>query len=270
MEIAGKIIVVTGGASGIGRALCQRFAREGAKAVVVADLNEEGAKTVAREIKGIAVPCDVSREEDVVQLIESTEERVGPIDLFCSNAGILVQGGVEAPNDAWQRIWEINVLSHVYVARAIIPRMIERGGGALLMTASAAGLLSQIGSAPYSVTKHAAVGLAENIDITYGDQGIKVFALCPQAVRSEMTRAHEGGGVAGVDGLMEPEQLADAVIQGFKADTFLILPHPEVETYMQRKTSDYDRWLKGMRKLQARFAAGIALKRGQDKEKDTN
>ncbi|MBN2398341.1 MAG: SDR family oxidoreductase [Deltaproteobacteria bacterium] len=267
MEIAGKIIVVTGGASGIGRALCQRFAREGAKAVVVADLNEEGAKAVAREIKGIAVPCDVSREEDVVSLVESTEEKVGPIDLFCSNAGILVQGGVEAPNDAWQRIWEINVMSHVYVARAIIPRMIERGGGALLMTASAAGLLSQIGSAPYSVTKHAAVGLAENIDITYGDQGIKVFALCPQAVRSEMTRDHEGGGVAGVDGLMEPEQLADAVMDAFKTDSFLILPHPEVETYMQRKTSDYDRWLKGMRRLQARFVAGVALKEKQDKVK---
>jgi len=145
--------------------------------------------------------------------------------------------------------------------------MIERGGGALLMTASAAGLLRQIGSAPYSVTKHAAVGLAESIEITYGDQGIKVFALCPQAVRSEMTRDHEGGGVAGVDGLMEPEQLADAVMEAFRADTFLILPHPEVRTYMQRKTSDYDRWLKGMRKLQARFIAGIALKREQDRGK---
>jgi len=264
MEIAGKIIVVTGGASGIGRALCQRFAQEGAKAIVVADLNEEGARAVAQEIKGVAVGCDVSREEDVVHLVESTEERVGPIDLFCSNAGIMVPGGVEAPNEDWQKIWEINVMAHVYVARAIIPRMIERGGGALLMTASAAGLLSQIGSAPYSVTKHAAVGLAENIEITYGDQGIKVFALCPQAVRSEMTREHEGGGVAGVDGLMEPEQLAEAVMEAFKADSFLILPHPEVETYMRRKTSDYDRWLKGMRKLQARFVAGVALKREQD------
>ena len=260
MEIAGKIVVVTGGASGIGKALCRRFALEGAKAVVVADVNEEGARAVAQEIKGIAVGCDVSKEEDVIHLVESTEERVGPIDLFCSNAGILVTGGVEASNESWQRIWEINVMSHVYVARAIIPRMTERGGGAMLMTASAAGLLSQIGSAPYSVTKHAAVGLAENIDITYSDQGIKVFALCPQAVRSEMTREHEGGGVAGVDGLMEPEQLADAVMDAFRADTFLILPHPEVETYMRRKTSDYDRWLKGMRKLQARFIAGTSLK----------
>jgi len=263
MEIAGKVVVVTGGASGIGQALCRRFALEGAKAVVVADVNEKGARAVAQEIKGIAATCDVSKEEDVIHLVESTEEKVGPIDLFCSNAGIMVAGGVEAPNESWQRIWEINVMAHVYVARAIIPRMIERGGGAMLMTASAAGLLSQIGSAPYSVTKHAAVGLAENIEITYGDQGIKVFALCPQAVRSEMTRGHEGGGVAGVDGLMEPEQLADAVMDGFRSDTFLILPHPEVETYMRRKTSDYDRWLKGMRKLQARFIAGASLKNKQ-------
>ncbi len=260
MEIAGEIVVVTGGASGIGRALCQRFAQEGAKTVVVADVNEEGARAVAQEIKGIAATCDVRKEEDIIRLVESTEEKVGPSYLFFSNAGIMVLGGVEAPNEGWQRIWEINVMAHVYVARAIIPRMIERGGGAMLITASAAGLLSQIGSAPYSVTKHAAVGLAESIQITYGDQGIKVFALCPQAVRSAMTRDHEGGGVAGVDGLMEPEQLADAVMNAFKSDTFLILPHPEVETYMRRKTSDYDRWLKGMRKLQARFIAGASLK----------
>jgi len=260
MEITGKIVVVTGGASGIGKALCQRFALEGAKAIVVADVDEEGARAVAQEIKGVAAVCDVRKEEDIINLVESTEEKVGPIDLFCSNAGIMVLGGVEAPNEGWQRIWEINVMAHVYVARAIIPRMTQRGGGAMLMTASAAGLLSQIGSAPYSVTKHAAIGLAESIEITYGDQGIKVFALCPQAVRTQMTRDHEGGGVAGVDGLMEPEQLADAVMDAFRSDTFLILPHPEVETYMRRKTSDYDRWLKGMRKLQARFIAGASLK----------
>ena len=260
MEITGKIVVVTGGASGIGKALCQRFALEGAKAIVVADVDEEGARAVAQEIKGVAAVCDVRKEEDIINLVESTEEKVGPIDLFCSNAGIMVLGGVEAPNEGWQRIWEINVMAHVYVARAIIPRMTQRGGGAMLMTASAAGLLSQIGSAPYSVTKHAAIGLAESLEITYGDQGIKVFALCPQAVRTQMTRDHEGGGVAGVDGLMEPEQLADAVMDAFRSDTFLILPHPEVETYMRRKTSDYDRWLKGMRKLQARFIAGASLK----------
>lgn len=258
MEVKGKVIVVTGGASGIGEALCRRFAREGAKGVVVADVNEAGAKAVAANIKGVAFKCDVRKEDDVIRLVHFAEETFGPIDLFCSNAGILEIGGVECPNENWQRIWEINVLSHVYVARAIIPGMIKRGGGAIMITASAAGLLSQIGSAPYSVTKHAAVGLAESLSITHGDQGIQVFALCPQAVRTEMTR--QGGGVAAVDGLMEPEQLADAVIEGFKKEEFLILPHPEVKMYIQRKTADYDRWLKGMRRLQARFLGGTPLK----------
>jgi NAD(P)-dependent dehydrogenase (short-subunit alcohol dehydrogenase family) len=258
MEVTGKIVAVTGGACGIGHGLCRRFAREGAKIVVVADVNEAGAKAVAREIDGAAVACDVRREEEIVRLVRSTEETFGPIDLFCSNAGVIVPGGVEVVNDDWQRIWEINVLAHVYAARAVIPRMIKRGGGAFLITASAAGLLSQIGSAPYSATKHAAVGLAENIAITYGDQGIKVFALCPQAVRTEMTR--QGGGVAALDGLMEPEQLAEAVIEGLKREEFLILPHPEVKTYMQRKAADYDRWILGMRRLQSRFLQGTPLK----------
>lgn len=251
MQVAGKVVVVTGGASGIGRALCQRFAKEGAKAVIVADVNEEGAKAVAAEIQGMAVACDVGREDDIIRMVRFTEKNAGPVDIFCSNAGILVIGGVEVATESWQRIWEINVMSHVYAARAIIPGMIERGGGAILITASAAGLLSQIGSAPYSVTKHAAVGLAENIAITYGDQGIKVFALCPQAVRTGMIR--EDGSVAGVDGMMEPEQLADTVVEAFEKETFLILPHPEVHTYMQRKASDYDRWLQGMRRLKTRF-----------------
>ncbi len=260
MDIAGKIIVVTGGGGGIGEGLCRRFAAEGAKTVVVADLDEERARKVAESIKGIAAYCDVRDRRDIEDLISNTEERVGPIDLFCSNAGIITLGGVEVPDEQWQRIWEINVLSHVRVGRVLIPRMIERGGGALMITASAAGLLSQIGSIPYSVTKHAAVGLAESIAITYGDQGIQVFALCPQAVRSDMTRRHEGGGVAAVDGLMEPEEVAEKVMQAFRDDTFLILPHGEVKTYMQRKASDYDRWLHGMRRLQARFLEGAPLK----------
>jgi NAD(P)-dependent dehydrogenase (short-subunit alcohol dehydrogenase family) len=260
MDVAGKIVVVTGGAGGIGYGLCRRFTREGAKTVIVADVNEARANAVADEIKGAAVTCDVRREEDIIRLVRFTEETFGPIDLFCSNAGIIVLGGVEVVNDDWQRIWEINVLAHVYAARAVIPRMIKRGGGAFLITASAAGLLSQIGSAPYSTTKHAAVGLAENIAITYGDQGIKVFALCPQAVRTEMTR--QGGGVAALDGLMEPEQLAEAVIESIKREEFLILPHHEVRTYLQRKTADYDRWIQGMRRLQARFIQGAPLKSG--------
>lgn len=261
MEVAGKVIIVTGAASGIGRGLCLRFAKEGAKAIIAADVNEAGAKTVAAEVKGDAVLCDVRKEEDVVRLVKFTEDKYGRVDLFCSNAGIIAVGGYEVDNASWQRIWEINVLAHVFVARAAIPGMIKRGGGAIMITASAAGLLSQIGSLPYSVTKHAAVGLAENLSITYGDQGIQVFALCPQAVESEMTRQHEGGGVAGVDGLMKPEQLADAVMESFTADEFLILPHKEVKTYMQRKAADYTRWLQGMRRLQERFIKGAPLKK---------
>jgi NAD(P)-dependent dehydrogenase (short-subunit alcohol dehydrogenase family) len=261
MDVAGKIIIVTGAASGIGRGLCQRFAKEGAKAIIAADVNEAGAKAVADEVKGEAFACDVRKESDIINLAKFTEDKYGRIDLFCSNAGIIAIGGYEVDNEAWQRIWEINVLAHVFAARAVIPGMIKRGGGAFLITASAAGLLSQIGSLPYSVTKHAAVGLAENLSITYGDQGIQVFALCPQAVETEMTRQHEGGGVAGVDGLMKPEQLADAVMEAFAADQFLILPHPEVKTYMQRKAAAYSRWLQGMRRLQERFMTGAPLKK---------
>lgn len=259
MEVAGKIIVVTGAASGIGRGLCLRFAKEGAKVVIAADVNEAGAKAVADEVKGEAVVCDVRKEEDMISLVKFAEDRFGGVDIFCSNAGIFVLGGYEVDNEAWQRIWEINVLAHVFAARAVIPGMIKRGGGAFMITASAAGLLSQIGSLPYSVTKHAAVGMAENLAISYGDQGIAVFALCPQAVDTEMTR--QGGGVAAVDGMMKPEQLADAVMEAFRADEFLILPHKEVKTYMQRKTADYSRWLQGMRKLQERFATGAPLKK---------
>ncbi|MBW1819865.1 MAG: SDR family oxidoreductase [Deltaproteobacteria bacterium] len=258
MEIKDKVIMVTGGASGIGQGLCERFARDGAKGIAVADVDEDGARRVADSIGGLAIACDVSKEDDIIAAVKETEERLGPIDLFCSNAGIIAIGGFEVANDAWQRIWEINVLAHVFAARAVIPGMIERGGGYFLITASAAGLLSQIGSAPYSVTKHAAVGLAENLAITYGDQGIKVSALCPQAVRSAMTR--EGGGVAAVDGMMEPDELAEYVVQALEKERFLILPHPEVQTYMERKVSDYDRWLQGMRRLQQRFLGGAPLK----------
>ncbi len=259
MKIKDSVVVVTGGGSGIGEALCRRFAREGAKGIVVSDINETSAKNVAAGINGAAFRCDVSQEEEVKQLVRFVEEKYGRIDLFCSNAGIIYAGGVECPNDKWQRIWEVNVMSHVYVGRAILPGMIKRGGGAVVITASAAGLLSQIGSAPYSVTKHAAVGLAENMAITYGDQGIKVFALCPQAVRTAMSGPE--GGVAAVDGLMEPEQLAQAVVDGLDKEEFLILPHPEVKTYMHRKINDYDRWLQGMRRLQARFLLGGPLKK---------
>src|SRR5690606_6257213 len=161
--------------------------------------------------------------------------------------------GAEVPDAEWQRIWSINVMAHVYAARALVPRMIARGGGYLLNTASAAGLLSQIGSAPYAVTKHAAVAFAEWLSITHGEQGIKVSVRCPQAVRPPMIGGTEEGGVAGVDGVLEPEQVADAVIAGLADERFLILPHPEVLEYLQRQAADYDRWLRGMRRLQERY-----------------
>jgi NAD(P)-dependent dehydrogenase (short-subunit alcohol dehydrogenase family) len=255
MVIRNKVVIVTGGAYGIGRALCRRFFQEGARGISVVDRDEKGAKAVADEIDGHAITCDVSREKEVVSAVRETEGKYGPIDIFCSNAGILIMGSVETANEEWQRIWEINVLSHVYAGRAVIPGMIERGGGHILITASAAGLLSQIGSAPYTVTKHAAVGLAEYLSITYGDQGIKVSVLCPQAVKTEMTRA--GGGVAALDGMLEPEQVADTVVKALAEERFLILPHPEVQTYMERKVSDYDRWLQGMRRLQKTWSAHL-------------
>jgi len=252
MELKDKIVVVTGAASGIGRALAIRFAAEGAGRVICADRNAAGAEDTARLTGGVAISVDVAVEAEVKALIDQVEQDIGPIDLFCSNAGISVAGGVEVANDDWQRIWEINVMSHVWAARHLVGLMTARGGGYLLNTASAAGLLNQIGSAPYGVTKHAAVGLAEWLALTYGDQGIKVSVLCPQAVRTEMTRGHETH-VAAIDGMMEPEEAAEACVQALRAETFLVLPHPEVLGYMRNKTENYDRWIGGMRKLNRRF-----------------
>ncbi len=253
MKLSGKHAVVTGGASGIGRALCRRFKAEGASGVVVADLDASGAKSVADEIGGLAVEVDVADEAQVKHLVETAEREYGPIDLLFSNAGIGLPGGVEVENEGWQKIWDINVMAHVFAARAVLPSMLGRGEGYIVSTASAAGLLSQIGSAPYAVTKHAAVALAEWLSVTYGDRGIRVSVLCPQAVRTAMTAGSQGGGVAGVDGMLEPEDVAETVVQAIADERFLILPHPTVAEYMQRKTSDYERWLRGMRRLQARF-----------------
>jgi NAD(P)-dependent dehydrogenase (short-subunit alcohol dehydrogenase family) len=257
MRVSGRHVVVTGGAAGIGRALARRFAAEGAKGVVVADLDEAGAKAVASEIGGFGRGVDVTDEAQIRALVESAQTRYGPIDLFCSNAGIGITGGVEVSDADWHRIWNVNLMSHVYAARAVLPGMIERGEGYLLNTASAAGLLTQIGSAPYAVTKHAAVALAEWLAITHGHQGIKVSVLCPQAVRTAMTAHSKGGGVAGVDGMLEPEELAQSVIEGLDAEHFLILPHPVVLEYIRRKTGDYDRWLSGMQRLNARFEGQV-------------
>ncbi|MEI9989282.1 MAG: SDR family oxidoreductase [Rhizomicrobium sp.] len=252
MDIKDKIVVVTGAASGIGKALAQRFAQEGARLVVCSDLNGEGAAATATDAGGIAFATDVSREEDIQHLIEAVEVRHGPIDLFFSNAGIGYGGGAEVSNERWQRIWDVNVMAHVWAARHLVPRMAARGGGYLVSTASAAGLLTQIGSAPYAVTKHAAVGLAEWLAITHGDQGIKVSVLCPQAVRTAMTASNPDG-VASIDGMMEPEEVAEACMRAIAAEDFLILPHPEVLEYMRNKTANYARWIGGMRKLNRRY-----------------
>ncbi|HVO80739.1 MAG TPA: SDR family oxidoreductase [Terriglobales bacterium] len=252
MQLRDKVIVVTGGANGIGRALCRRFAAEGAKAVVVADIQAAAASQVAGEIGGVALPTNVAHEPDVVRLVETTLKQFGVIDLFCSNAGVGAQGGVEAPDQEWSKSWNVNLMAHVYAARAVLPAMLARGEGYLLQTVSAAGLLTQLGSAPYAVTKHAALALAEWIAITHGDQGIKVSTLCPQGVRTDMLRRAEfGGGAFLLETALEPEQVADAVVKGLAEERFLILPHPEVSEYFLRKATDYDRWLRGMRKLQA-------------------
>lgn len=253
MDIKDKVIVVTGAASGIGKAMVEGFAAAGARHVVCADIDAAGAADVAAGSAAMSARgCDVGREADIVALIDETEAAHGAIDLFCSNAGIFVIGGAEASDADWQRIWDINVMAHVWAARHLVPRMLERGGGYLLNTASAAGLLSQIGSAPYSVTKHAAVSFAEWLSITHGDDGLKVSVLCPQAVRSAMTAGHEDG-VASVDGLIEADAVADACISAIAEERLYVLPHPKVAEYTLRRAEDPDRWVAGMRKLQKNF-----------------
>ena len=255
MRVAGQVVVVTGAADGIGRALCRRFAREGAAAVIVTDRDAAGAERVAREIGGIAFGCDVGREEDILRVIAHTELRCGPIGLFCSNAGIAEGVDMAARNaggasdETWARSWAVNVMAHIWAARALVPRFQERGGGYFLNTASAAGLLSQVGSAVYSTTKHAAVGFAENLAISHRDDGIRVSLLCPQGVDTPMLRGMPEGPQSG-DGVLSPEDVAEATIRGLEAETFLILPHPQVADYMRRKAEGYDRWIGGMAKLQ--------------------
>ena len=252
MQLKDAIVIVTGGGNGIGRALCRRFAAEGARAVVVADIDEAAAAAVAAEIGGSAIRVDVSREEEVQRLFARALEQHGAVDLVCSNAGIAVDGGEETPTSEWQRCWDVNVMAHVFAARAVLPSMLERGCGYLLQTVSAAGLLTHPQSATYAATKHASLAFAEWLSIAYGNRGIGVSALCPQGVRTGMLqRASAGGRSFLLDSALEPEQVAGEVVKGLADERFLILPHPEVAEYFRRKATDYDRWLRGMRRLRA-------------------
>jgi NAD(P)-dependent dehydrogenase (short-subunit alcohol dehydrogenase family) len=254
MDVTGRIIVVTGGARGIGRALARRFASAGAAHVIVADLDHDGASNLALEIGGTAVRCDVAQDDDVRRLVEQVHADHGRIDIYCSNAGIAVGGGPEAPLDQWQRIWDVNVMSHVHAARHVVPRMLERGDGYILGTVSAAGLLNHVFAAPYGVTKAAALSFFEWLAIAYGDHGVRVSCLCPQGVKTDMLAAESRVGLEFLTGgALEPEQVADAVIEGLRTEKFLILPHPEVAEFFSRKAADYDRWLRGMRRLRARI-----------------
>ncbi len=260
MQLKNKTVLITGGAHGIGRAMAERFHREGAR-VAVADLEIEPAREVAESVDGLALAADVSREDDLRRAVRDTENDLGPIDLLCSNAGVAYSDSpgwtaTSQSNEQWQKIWKINVMAHVWGARAVLPGMIRRGGGYLLNTVSAAGLLNQIGDASYSTTKHAALGFAESLAITHGDQGIKVSILCPQAVATRMFSNEEhsaAASAASVDGVLSPDEVADAVVAGLEKESFLILPHPMVLEYVGRKASDYDRWLGGMRRFRRRL-----------------
>lgn len=250
MNLKDKIIVITGAASGIGAAMARRFSDEGAKHVVCADRDLDGAQAVAGDIGGTAIQTDVSLETDITSLIETVENDIGPIDLFVSNAGIIMEGGVEVSDDGWQKIWDINVLAHIRAARILVPKMLARGGGYILSTASAAGLLAQIGSAPYSVTKHAAVSFAEWLAITHGDDGLKVSVLCPQGVATAMTAGIDTSTVA-KDGMLTAEAVAQVTLEAIEEERFLILPHPQVADYIKQKGSDPERWITGMQRWQA-------------------
>ncbi len=262
MELTDKVVVVTGAASGIGRALVERFHAEGAASIVVADLDEEGAREVASAVGGTGVGCDVADEAAVKALVDGAVAGHGRVDLFVSNAGYVTVGGLEAPDEDMRRMFDVHVMAHVYAARHAIPHMVDAGGGYLLNTASAAGLLTQIGSMHYSLTKHAAVALAEFVAVTYGHLGIGVSVLCPQAVETNIvanspTRhlmPDDGpSGAAAVDGVLSAAELAGTVVEGLAEERFHILPHPDVAEYVRRKGDDVDRWLGGMRRFQQRL-----------------
>jgi NAD(P)-dependent dehydrogenase (short-subunit alcohol dehydrogenase family) len=255
------VVVVTGGASGIGAALCRRFARERPLGIVVADVDGGGARRTAAEVEGagapaLAVDTDVACEEDVIAMVAAAADRFGAVDVLCQNAGIARAGGADAPDADWADSWSVNVMAHVYGARAVLPSMLERGSGYLVHTCSAAGLLTSPGAAPYAATKHAAVGFAEWLAVTHGDQGIRVSALCPQGVNTPMLDSPAGGArvVRAAGEVLDPDEVADVVVSGMDEERFLLLPHPQVADFARRKAADPDRWLEGMRRLVARAA----------------
>ncbi|MEZ5218624.1 MAG: SDR family oxidoreductase [Ilumatobacteraceae bacterium] len=250
MEIEDTVAIITGGGGGIGSAVARRWIADGARTVVVADRDGDAARRVAEELGCAGVELDVTDESAVRELVDRVEDEYGPIDIFFSNAGASVAGGVEASNEGWQSQWELHVMAHVYAARAVIPSMTARGRGYLVHTASAAGLLAAIGSAPYSVTKAACIKLAETIAIAHGDDGIGVSVLCPQGVNTAMAPRQLGDG--GTDGLVEPDYVADILTDAVRNGRFMVLPHPEVQTYVERRAADEDRWLRGMRTLRRR------------------
>lgn len=267
MELGGAVCVITGGGNGIGAALARRFAAEGAAGVVVADLDGAGAETVAATLPdgcGLAVPLDVADEDAHHRVVAEATAAFGSVDLYVSNAGVGTGRGIEATDQDWDHVWQVNVLAHVYAARAVLPSMLERGRGWLLNVASAAGLLVNLGDAPYTATKHAAVGLAEWLAITYGDRGIGVSCLCPMGVDTDLLRDAAAAGLPGAvvqasGRVLPPEVVADAVVEALRAERFLILPHPEVADFERSRATDRDAWLAGMRHLQARLGGPAAV-----------
>lgn len=253
MNLRDKVAIVTGGASGIGQGLAIRLAAEGARGIVVADVQIERAEAVAREVGGLAVRCDVSQEADIQALVAAACQRFGQVDAYFSNAGILGKpGGIELEDPLWDKMWQIHGMAHVWAARAVVPAMVARGEGCFVVTASAAGLLNIVESAPYGVTKHAALAFAEWLRIAYGRRGVRVACLCPQSVQTDMVTGD--GGSAGHDGILTPAQVAEAVMETIRDEKFLVLPHPEVLAYFRAKAQDYDRWIGGMQKLYAQHA----------------